>query len=70
MVMCLIPSLLQSTAQTAEVNWTPLSVVTVAGTPKRPIQPATNASAQAVAVVEERGITSTQRVDLSMKVMM
>ena len=68
--MCLIPSLLQRTAQTAEVNWTPLSIVTVAGTPKRAIQPATKASAQAVAVVEERGITSTQRVDLSMKVMM
>ena len=55
-------------AQTAKVNWTSLSVVMEAGTPKLAIQPATKVSAQAVAV-EERGNTSTQRVDWSITVM-
>ena len=50
----------------AEVNWTPLSVVMMAGNPKREIQPATRASAQAVEVVDERGTTSTHLVDRSL----
>ena len=60
-----MPNLLQSTCQTAEVNCTPLSVVMTAGTPNLEIQPATRASAQAVAVVEDRGITSIHLVVLS-----
>ena len=54
--------------QTAEVNWTPLSVVMEAGTPNLDTHPATKASAQAVAVVEDSGKTSTHRVDQSMMV--
>ena len=68
-VMCCIPSLLQRTSQTAEVNWTPLSVVMAAGTPNLEIQPDTSASAQADAVVEESGTTSTHLVLLSIIVM-
>ena len=64
----MMPSLLQRTCQTAEVNWTPLSVVMAAGTPNLEIQLATKASAQAVAVVEVRGTTSTHLVDLSIMV--
>ena len=56
------------TAQTAEVKCTPLSVVMEAGTPNLAIQPAMKVSAQAVAVVEVMGNTSTQQVDLSMTV--
>ena len=67
-VTCWMPSLLQRTDQTAEVNCTPLSVVMMAGTPKRAIQPATKASAQATAVVEAKGMTSTHLVVLSMMV--
>ena len=63
-VTCCIPSLLHRTAQTAEVNCTPLSVVMTAGTPNLEIHPATRASAQTVAVVEDNGITSTHLVDL------
>ena len=55
-------------AQTAEVNRTPLSVVMEAGTPNRALQPATKASAQVVTVVEDKGFTYTQLVDLSMMV--
>ena len=47
------------------VNWTPLSVVMTAGTPNIAIQPATRVSVQAVAVIEERGITSIHLVVLS-----
>ena len=48
--------------QTAKVNWTPLSVVMEAGTPNLDTHPATKASAQAVAVVEDSGKTSTHTV--------
>ena len=68
MVMWMMPSLLQRTCQTAEVNWTPLFVVMAAGTPNLEIQPATKVSVQAVAVVEVRGTTSTHLVDLSIMV--
>ena len=67
--MCCMPNLFQRTSHTADVNWTPLSVVMVAGTPNLDIQPATRASAQAVAVVEDRGTTSTHLVLLSIMVM-
>ena len=69
-VLCLMPSCWHRTAHTAEVNCTPLSVTMTAGTPKREIHPATRASAQAVAVVEERGIASTHLVERSIIVMM
>ena len=69
-VLCLMPSRWHRTAHTAEVNCTPLSVTMTAGTPKREIHPATRASAQAVAVVEERGIASTHLVERSIIVMM
>ena len=59
-----MPNLLQSTCQTAEVNCTPLSVVMTAGTPNLEIQLATRASAQAVAVVKDMGITSIHLVVL------
>ena len=49
--------------QAAKVNCNPLLVVMEAGTPNWAIQPATKASAQAVAVVEDNGKTSTQRDD-------
>ena len=54
--------------QVADVNWTPLSVVMSAGTQNLEIQPATKASAQAVAVVEESGMTSIHLVVWSMNV--
>ena len=60
-----MPNLLHNTCQTAEVNCTPLSVVMTAGTPNLEIQLATRASAQAFAVVEDRGITSIHLVVLS-----
>ena len=67
--MCCMPNRLQRTSHTADVNWTPLSVVMVAGTPNLDIQLATRASVQAVAVVEDRGTTSTHLVLLSIIVM-
>ena len=63
-----MPSHLQSTCQTAAVNFTPLSVVMMAGTPNLEIQPATRASLHAVAVVEASGSTSIHLVVLSMMV--
>ena len=67
--MCCIPSLLQRTSQTAEVNWTTLSVVMTAGTLNLDIHLDTRASAQADAVVEESRTTSTHLVLLSIIVM-
>ena len=64
-----MPSLWHSMLHTADVNCTPRSVVMMAGTPNREIHPTTKASAQAVAVVELRGSTSTHLVVLSMIVM-
>ena len=60
-----IPNCLQSTSHTAEVNWTPLSIVMAASTLNLEIQLATRASAHAVAVVEVRGTISTHLVLLS-----
>ena len=64
-----MPNCLQRTSHTADVNWTPLYVLMAASTPNLDIQPATRASAQAVAIVEDRGTTSTHLVLLSIMVM-
>ena len=60
-----MPNLLQRTSHTADMNWTPLSLVMAAGTPNLDFQPATRASAQAVAVIEDMGTTSSHLVVLS-----
>jgi hypothetical protein len=56
--------------QMEEVNWEPRSEVRIWGRPKREIQWEQRASAQAEAVVEERGMASAQRVVQSMRVRM
>jgi hypothetical protein len=56
--------------QSAEVNFVPLSDVIVCGTPNLAIQVEQNASAQAEAVVEDRGTASAQRVVRSTMVKM
>ena len=63
-----MPSRLQSTYQTTEVNCKPLSVVMTVGTPNLEIQPVTRASAHTVAVDEASGSTSIHLVVLSMMV--
>jgi hypothetical protein len=63
--MCLIPSLADMGAQNAEVNWTPLSDMTTAGTPYLATQAAMNASVQSAAAVSFKGIASGLLVDLS-----
>ena len=65
-----MPSRWHRTAQMAEVNCTPLSVVMEAGAPNRATHPATNVSAQVVAEVEDSGKTSTYRVEWAMMVIM
>ena len=58
----------QRAAQSAEVNWLPLSEVMAAGTPKRAIHPLKRACAQSAAAVVRSGTASAQRVVLSMTV--
>jgi hypothetical protein len=55
----------QRLAHNEEVNWGPLSLVIISGTPNRWIQPWRRAAAQSAAVVEESGTASGQRVVLS-----
>jgi hypothetical protein len=55
----------QSAAHNEEVNWEPLLLVIVPGTPKRWIHPCRRAAAQSAAVVEASGTASGQRVVLS-----
>ncbi len=62
---CRIPRVSQRTAQTAEVNWGPLSEEMAAGTPKRAIQLVTRLSAMEEADVSANGIASSHLVDLS-----
>jgi hypothetical protein len=66
----LMPRLVQAPVHKAEVNWAwaPLSVVTVAGTPKRATQLAMKASVHVLASMLRRGTASTHLVDLSMMV--
>jgi hypothetical protein len=56
----------QRAAHNADVNWAPLSLVIVEGTPKSCTHPTRRASAQAAAVMEASGTASGQRVVLSM----
>ncbi len=56
--------------QSADVNCVPLSDVIVCGTPNLAIQVEQNASAQAEAVMEDRGMASAHRVVLSTMVNM
>ncbi len=56
--------------QSAEVNCVPLSDVIVCGTPNLAIQVEQNASAQAEAVMEDRGTASAHRVVRSTMVKM
>jgi hypothetical protein len=51
-------SRLHRPAQTADVNWAPLSEVMVAGTPKRDTQPAKRALTQSAVVMEASGMAS------------
>jgi len=55
----------QRLAHNEDVNWGPLSLVMISGTPNLWIQPWRRAAAQSAAVVEVRGIASGQRVVLS-----
>jgi hypothetical protein len=59
---------LHRVAQSAEVNWGPLSLVIAEGTPNRCIHPAKRAAAQSAAEVDCSGIASGHLVVLSMAV--
>ena len=61
---------LEREVQREEVNCEPLSEVRVCGTPKREIQEERKTSAQEEEEMEDRGVASTQRVVLSIMVMM
>jgi 5-deoxy-D-glucuronate isomerase len=56
--------------QSADVNCVPLSDVIVCGTPNLAIQVEHSASAQAEAVIEDRGMASAHRVVQSIMVKM
>jgi len=66
MSTCLMPRLMQADVHSVEVNWAPLSVVTVAGTPKRATQLAMTASTRVLASMLHRGTVLNHLVDLSM----
>jgi hypothetical protein len=55
----------QRLAHNEDVNWGPLSLVMISGTPNLWIQPWRRAAAQSAAVVEVSGTASGQRVVLS-----
>ena len=63
--MCLIPIRAHAEDHSDEVNCVPLSVVTVAGTPKRATQPEIKLSVHVLASMLRRGMASTHLVDLS-----
>jgi hypothetical protein len=50
-ITCLMPGRVQVLVQTAEANWVPLSVVTVAATPKCATQLAMKASVHVLAYI-------------------
>jgi hypothetical protein len=58
-----MPRLVQAPIHKAEVNCAPLSVVTVAGTPKRATQLAMKASVHVLASMLRRGTASIHLVD-------
>ena len=66
--MCLQPIVLYMQLQVEEVNWVPLSVVTVCRVPNLATQFARKASAQTSAVMDLTGTTSAHRVLLLMMV--
>ncbi len=68
MSMCLMPWLVQAAVHSVEVNWAPLSVVTVGSSLKRATQLAMKASAHVLASMFRRGTASNHLVDLSMMV--
>jgi len=59
---CVMSSRRQRAAQSDDVNWAPLLLVMVSGTPKRCIQPEKSAAAQSAAVVEDIGTASGHRI--------
>ncbi len=59
------PESLAEAAHTPEENWTPLSEVMAAGTPKRATHPLMRASTQSNVDVARRGMASGHLVDLS-----
>jgi hypothetical protein len=63
-----MPRLVKADNHRAEVNWVPLSMVTVSGTPKRATQLAMKASTHVLASMFLRGTASNHLVDLSMMV--
>jgi hypothetical protein len=63
-----MPRLVQADVHRAEVNWAPLSVVTVTATPKHATQLEMKASAHVLASMLHRGLVSNHLVDLSMMV--
>lgn len=65
---CVIPSSLVSSANSADRNCLPRSIVTNVGTPKRDIQPVSNADATLGAVMSDKGMGSGQRVKRSIMV--
>jgi hypothetical protein len=65
---CLIPRLVQAPVHKAEVNWTSLSVLIVAGTPKCATQLVMKASVHVMASMLLRRTASTHLVDLLMMV--
>ncbi len=70
MLMCSICKKEVRCDQSADVNWVPLSDVIVCGTPSLEIQVEQSASAQAEAVMEDRGTASAHRVVRSIMVKM
>jgi hypothetical protein len=63
-----MPRLVQADDHRVEVNWAPLSVVTVTSMPKRATQLAMKASTHVLASMLRRGTASNHLVDLSMMV--
>jgi hypothetical protein len=61
-------SKLHRAAHKADVNWTPLSDVMVAGTPNLEIQPGKRTLAESAAVMEGSGIASSHQDVLSIMV--
>ena len=64
----MIPSKEQTAVHKEEVNCVPLSLVIIAGVPKREIHPWNMAEARSVAEIPARGKASGHQVDLSTQV--
>ena len=63
-----IPNWLHKPSHNFDSNWAPLSVVIVAGVPKRAIHPLKNASATVSARISTIGVASGQHVKRSTQV--